>query len=209
MSNFGNVNNLTLIRNTKKDVYENTNKKHCSKKKKSNKHHDDSVLHDSHDDKGQNCTNKTICDRLCLTPPKDACEKKCVTHQFEVSLGECKVTRDVNIIHKIKANLEHHITENVICKHEPCTKRTNEEVCRVDDGKCCDVKFPECDDEIKFIQDTDCNSKGSKNSKISKKSKSRDLDLSETDSGDTKSSHKKHKKCRTKCHRKHKRHHHD
>lgn len=197
MSNFGSV-NLTIIRNTKKDVYENTHKKrHCGKRKKSNKHHDLNS-NDSHDHKNNDCINKTICDRLCLTPPKDACEKKCVTHQFEVSLGECKVTRDVNIIHKIKANLEHHITENVICKHEPCTKRTNEEVCRIDDGKCCDVKFPECDDEIKFIQESDCHSK---------KSESRDLDLSESDSGDTRSSHKKHKKCRSKCHKKHKRHH--
>jgi hypothetical protein len=88
-----------------------------------------------------------------LKPHKDACEKKTVTHYFQVCLGECKVTRNVKITHCITANLNHHIEENVICKHEPCTKYTSEERETVNNGKCCNVKFPECEKDIVFVDD--------------------------------------------------------
>jgi hypothetical protein len=49
----------------------------------------------------------TICDKLCLTSSEDACEKKRVTHNFQVVLGECKVTRDVKVTHCITAQSPH------------------------------------------------------------------------------------------------------
>src|SRR5271170_1653840 len=119
MSTYGNV-NLTYLRNIKRDMYENTGSssrrqqyKYKSKSSSRSKSHRNSHCDVHPDDLRREICN-TLCDRLCLTPPEDACEKKCVTHQFEVSLGECKVTRDVNVVHKIKANLEHHIKENII-----------------------------------------------------------------------------------------------
>lgn len=95
----------------------------------------------------------SVCQRLDLTAPKDACEKKCVKHFFKVSLGKCEVTRDVNVTHCITANLKHHIEENVTCHHKPCTKHTHKKIHKVEHGDCCKVKFPECDDKITFVNE--------------------------------------------------------
>lgn len=147
--------NLASIRNKKKDVYENVviecesssssdsttssirKNKRCKKEKRCKK--------------DKRC--KTICDNICLVPPKNACEKKHVTHKFKISLGECKVVRDVNITHYVEANLEHLIKENITCVHEPCTKQTCEEINKIKDGKRCNVDFPECEDEISFVHE--------------------------------------------------------
>ncbi len=90
-----------------------------------------------------NCCVDSICDKICYPNPDDCCETKCVKHIFKVCLGECNVTRDVKVLHCITANLDHHIKENVICKHAPCTKYTRKEINTVNDSKCCKVKFPQ------------------------------------------------------------------
>lgn len=120
-------------------------------KEKSNSSSSSSSSHKSHKRCKKEKRCKTICDKLCLTPPEGACEKKTVTHYFQVALGECKVTRDVKVTHCITANLNHHIKENVLCKHEPCTKYTCEEKHKVDHG--CDIDFPECEDDIVFVDE--------------------------------------------------------
>jgi len=115
-----------------------------------------------------------------LVPPPNAREKKNVTHCFKVTLGDCKVTRDVKIIHHITANLDHHIKEHVICKHNPCTKYTSEDLQTVKDGKCCDIKFPEinkfpvkdhkfekiCNDTTSTVSNANCKIK--KNPRVKK-----------------------------------------
>lgn len=105
---------------------------------------------------GKTC--QTVCDKLNLFPPEGACEKKTVKHNFKVTLGECKVRRDVKVTHCITANLDHHIKENIICKHPACTKYTCEEKNKVVEGKKCDVKFPEQKD-ITFIDESCCSKK--------------------------------------------------
>lgn len=154
---------LTSKRREKKDVFEHimhngnddltsSYSTHSSRSNKSDK--------SDKSEKRKKCKKqkecKTICDRLCLEPPDDACEERRVVHKFKVILGECKVTRDVKITHCITANLDHHIKEYVTCKHEPCVKHTHDEKHTVVDGKCCDVKFPDCDDDIQFEE---CESK--------------------------------------------------
>lgn len=211
MAGPGNI-NLTFLRNIKKDIYENIRSK---KKRKSRKH---SHKHKHHKECRDNdnsssydcCRSKNICDRLCLTPPDGACEEKNVKHQFEIVLGDCKVVRDVNIIHKITANLEHHIKENIICEHDPCTKHTHEEICKTDDGKCCKVNFPDCDDDIKIIEDTQCNNGDSSQSDKNESNSSDKTESTESESKDSKLS-KHHKKHNHKKHHKkhhHKKHHH-
>jgi hypothetical protein len=130
----------------KKDTY-GDDCSECLEKKRHRKRKNESC--DTEESKS--CDNINICDKLCLPPPKDACEKTNVTHCFKVTLGECKVTRDVKVTHCITANLNHHIKENIICNHEPCTKYTSDVIHKVDDGKCCDVEFPDHDDEIEFV----------------------------------------------------------
>lgn len=138
-------------RNIKKDVYENKRSKSDkkSKAKSSSSSSSDSKSHRKRCKKEKKC--KSICDKLCLTPPEGACEKKTVTHYFQVALGECKVTRDVMVTHCITANLNHHIKENVLCKHEPCTKHTCEEKHKIEHG--CDIDFPECEEDIVFVEE--------------------------------------------------------
>jgi hypothetical protein len=118
----------------------------------------------------KNKTCNTICDRLCLEPPKGACENRRVVHKFKVVLGECKVTRDVNITHCITANLDHHIKEYITCKHEACAKNTQEVKHNTVDGKCCNVKFPDCDDHIDFVDNSSQCSESTSNSNNHKKS---------------------------------------
>lgn len=150
---------MEIRRNTKKDVYDNKRPK-CYKKSKSSS---SSSRETKRCKKEKRCKKdskcKTICDKLCLTPPEGACEKKTETHYFQVALGECKVTRDVKITHCITANLNHHIKENILCKHEPCTKYTCEEKHKVDHG--CDIDFPECEDDIVFVDECDKKSQDS------------------------------------------------
>ena len=131
-------------RNVKKDVYANNDSDSWdSGERKHKRHHSNS----------RSCKKKcdTICQRLDLSPPKNACEKKTVKHFFQVSLGKCEVTRDVKVTHCITANLKHHIEENVVCHHEPCTKYTHKKIHSVENGNCCKVKFPECDDKITYL----------------------------------------------------------
>ena len=90
----------------------------------------------------KNCCVDSICDKICFPNPDKCCERKCVKHVFKVTLGECHVERDVKILHCITANLDHKIKENIICKHEPCTKYVKKEINRVNDSKCCKVQFP-------------------------------------------------------------------
>ena len=99
------------------------------------------------------CKSKSVCDTLCLKPPKNACEKVNVKHYFKVTLGKCQVTRDVNVYHNITANLKHHIKENVKCQHTDCTKHTYEEVNTVKDGKHCNIKFPTSKDDLIIIDE--------------------------------------------------------
>jgi hypothetical protein len=89
-----------------------------------------------------------------MTIPKGTCEKINTEHVFKIKFGKCTVTRDVKITHCITANLNHHITENIICKHSPCTKNTCEEINTSQDGKHCKVPFPDRDDDIIFIDDS-------------------------------------------------------
>jgi hypothetical protein len=98
------------------------------------------------------CIEKAICDNICLKPPHNA-HKVCpenvnVSHHFKVKLGEYKVTKDVKVIHTITANLNHHITENVICNHASCNKHTHETTYKKTDGKHCNVSFPKKCDKI-------------------------------------------------------------
>jgi len=116
---------------------------------------------------------QTVCDKLCLVPPKDPHEEKHVTHCFKVKLGECKVTRNVKVTHCITANLDHHIKENVICKHAPCTKVTCEEINTVNDGKRCKAKFPR-EEDITFVDESDCCYNNSKSSSSCSDSSSSD-----------------------------------
>lgn len=212
MPEFGNT-NLTFLRNLRRDVYENVSNKRKESGKHRNRHRErDCHKHErDYEDIRSELRQKvcdTICDKLCLTPPENACEKKCVSHEFEVSLGDCKVIRDVNIVHRIKANLEHHIKENIICNHDPCTKHTHEELSRVDNGKHCKVDFPECDKDIKIVDEWDSlsndSSKTSKSTKTNGSAGSEESDDTNKDPSSKSSEHKhRHHKC-SKHHKKHK-----
>jgi len=108
--------------------------------------------------------------KLDLVPPKNAPEKVNMTHCFKVSLGKCKVVRDVKVLHTIVANLNHHINENVVCKHVSCTKYTNEDCNVVNDGACCHAEFPKNSKDIVFSDAWSCSDEGS-DSESNKKSK--------------------------------------
>ncbi|VBB18601.1 hypothetical protein YASMINEVIRUS_1064 [Yasminevirus sp. GU-2018] len=178
------VETLQSKRQTKKDVFEATS---CEKRERRHKRCK----------KEKQCG--TICDRLCLAPPENACEKKTVTHCFKVVLGECKVTRDVKVTHCITANLNHHIKEDVVCKHDPCTKYTCEEKHTVKDGKCCDVKFPDCDDNIVFVDDfEDCHK--DKKCKVPKSCDKSDSKSSDSSSRSSSKSSRSSKKCKKSKH---------
>ena len=100
---------------------------------------------------------ETVCDKLHFKRSKNAHEKRRVVHKFKVVLGKCKVTRDVEVTHCITANLDHHIKEYRICKHAPCTKYTHEDKHKSVNGDFCKVKFPDSDDQIKYIsKNNDC-----------------------------------------------------
>ena len=142
-------------RNVKKDVYVNDDSSSWSddsSDKKRKMHRSKCCKKEKKCERKYETKCETLCHRLDLTPPKNACEKKTVTHCFQVSLGKCEVTKDVKITHCITANLKHHIEENVVCHHEPCTKYTQKKVHVVEDGKCCKVKFPECDNKIVYTK---------------------------------------------------------
>ena len=97
-------------------------------------------------------------------------EKKTVTHCFKVTLGECKVSRDVKITHCINASYNHHIKENVLCKHDPCTKNTKEEKNTVVDGHECKAKFPHNEHLINHLsENSDKQHKHHKNEYLEKK----------------------------------------
>ena len=154
------------IPQNKKDVYENTSELHCKKYRKCKSMSD-------------RCC-ESICDRLDLVPPDDACEKKNVKHCFQVTLGKYEVVRDVKVTHCVTANLKHHIKENIICEHKPCTKHTYKNINSVNDGKCCKVDFPKCDDKIEYVDEKSCNKKfhSSSTGSSSKSSCDKSSDLS-------------------------------
>ena len=130
--------------------HEHSHSRERSRERSRDRSHDRS--HD-HDHKHKHCDKHNMCERLSLEPPKNACEEKKVTHHFQVTLGECKVSRDVKVTHCLTANLHHHIKEDVTCKHVPCTKHQSENVHTVRDGKSCDVSFPDDESDIVFVDD--------------------------------------------------------
>jgi len=167
---------IQLDRNTKKDRYENypdmdsssdSSSEISSKSSKSSRSKSSSKCKPC-----KPCKSQSVCDTLCLKPPKNACEKVKVKHFFKVTLGKCQVSRDVNVYHNITANLKHHIKENVKCQHTDCTKHTYEEINTVKDGKDCNMKFPISKDDLIIIDECDKYGKHShKCPKLCKKSK--------------------------------------